>query len=115
MVYRYKCTLDRIVDGDTLDAWVQLGYKVSLHKRIRLYGINTPESRTRDLEEKARGLASKQRLIDLVAQEFWLVSHDQGKYGRCLGTIYKDEHFATSINQQMVDEGFAVVYHGGKR
>ena len=79
MVYRYKCTLDRIVDGDTLDAWVQLGFKVSLHKRIRLYGINTPESRTRDLEEKARGLASKQRLIDLVAQEFWLVSHDQGK------------------------------------
>ena len=115
MLYRYKCQLDRIVNGDTLDAWVQLGFKVSLHKRVRLYGINSPESRTRDLEEKARGLASKEHLTKLVTPEFYLVSHDQGKYGRCLGTIYKDEKFGTSINQQMVDSGFAVVYLGGKR
>ena len=115
MTYSYKCNLDRIVDGDTLDAWIQLGFKVSLHKRIRLYGINSPVSRTRDLKEKARGLASKEHLAKLMTQEFWLISHDQGKYGRCLGTIFKDETSATSINQQMVNAGYAVAYFGGKK
>ena len=62
-MYTYKAKLDRVVDGDTVDAHIDLGFDITIHKRIRLAGIDTPESRTRDLEEKARGLASKDKLI----------------------------------------------------
>ena len=65
-MYTYKAKLDRVVDRDTVDAYIDLGFDISVHKRIRLAGIDSPESRTRDLEEKARGLASKDRLIDLL-------------------------------------------------
>ena len=68
-MYTYKAKLDRVVDGDTVDAYIDLGFDISVHKRIRLAGIDSPESRTRDLEEKARGLASKDRLIDLLKDE----------------------------------------------
>ena len=60
-MYTYKIKLDRVVDGDTIDAYIDLGFDVSVKKRIRFVGINTPESRTRDLEEKAKGLAAKQK------------------------------------------------------
>ena len=64
-MYNYKISLLRVVDGDTIDAEIDLGFDISVHKRIRLAGIASPESRTRDLEEKQRGLASKERLINL--------------------------------------------------
>ena len=88
-----------------------------------MYGINTPESRTRDLEEKARGLASKKRLIELLEQHegnLIVQTNKKGKYGRYLGTIFVDEItvdgvYDTNINRQLIEEGFAVEYFGGKR
>ena len=112
-MYTYKAILDRVVDGDTIDANINLGFDITIHKRIRLAGIDTPESRTRDLEEKKRGLASKQRLIELLGEgNFILESKEVGKYGRVLGTILIDD---VNINETLVEEGFAVEYWGGKK
>ena len=91
-MYTYKIKLDRVIDGDTIDAYIDLGFDVSIKKRIRFMGINTPESRTRDLEEKARGLAAKDRLKAILegANTIQLKSHGLGKYGRCLGELHVD-------------------------
>lgn len=112
-MYTYKAKLDRVVDGDTVDAHIDLGFDITIHKRIRLAGIDTPESRTRDLEEKARGLASKDRLIELLEDgNFILESKEVGKYGRVLGTLIIED---MNINKTLVEEGFAVEYWGGKK
>ena len=123
-MYEYEIkSVDHIVDGDTFDCTVDLGFNISHKIRVRMYGINTPESRTRDLEEKARGLASKKRLIELLEQHegnLIVQTNKKGKYGRYLGTIFVDENGGdgvhdTNINRQLIDEGFAVEYFGGKR
>jgi len=109
-MYEYKAKLDRVVDGDTVDALVDLGFDVWVKKRIRLEGIDAPETRTRDLEEKDRGLVTKERLTGLLEAsngEFVLVSHGVGKYGRCIGTIYIDKE---NINQLLLSEGLAEKY-----
>ena len=112
-MYTYKAKLDRVVDGDTVDAHIDLGFDITIHKRIRLAGIDTPESRTRDLEEKARGLASKDKLIELLGDgDFILESKEVGKYGRVLGTLLVDD---VNINDTLVEEGYAVEYWGGKK
>ncbi len=112
-MYTYKAKLDRVVDGDTIDAHINLGFDITIHKRIRLAGIDTPESRTRDLEEKARGLASKDRLVELLGEgSFILESKEVGKYGRVLGTLHVED---VNINETLVEEGFAVEYWGGKK
>ena len=117
-MYEYKVkSVDHIVDGDTFDCTVDLGFNISHKIRVRMYGINTPESRTRDLEEKARGLASKKRLIKLLEQHegnLIVQTNKKGKYGRYLGTIFADE-IGININKQLIEEGFAVEYFGGKR
>ena len=113
-IYNAKCI--RVVDGDTVDASIDLGFDVSVHKRIRLTGIDTPESRTRDLEEKARGLASKARLIELLeGGDFILESREVGKFGRVLGTLYTINEESININDKLVEEGYAVEYWGGKK
>ena len=115
-MYTYKAKLDRIIDGDTVDAHIDLGFDITIHKRIRLTGIDTPESRTRDLEEKARGLASKARLIELLGDgDFILESREVGKFGRVLGTIYTIAEESININDTLVEEGYAVEYYGGKK
>ena len=124
-MYEYKIkSVDHLVDGDTFDCTVDLGFNISHKIRVRMYGINTPESRTRDLEEKARGLESKERLYTLLSSGFIdgnsliVVTNKKGKYGRYLGTIYrqrKDGNEQLNINDCMVNEGFAVEYFGGKR
>ena len=112
-MYTYKAKLDRVIDGDTVDANIDLGFDITIHKRIRLAGIDTPESRTRDLEEKARGLASKDKLIELLGDgNFVLESKEVGKYGRVLGTLHIDD---MNINDTFVKEGFAVEYDGGTK
>ena len=112
-MYTYKAKLDRVVDGDTVDAHIDLGFDITIHKRIRLAGIDSPESRTRDLEEKKRGLASKDRLIELLGDgDFILKSEEVGKYGRVLGTLHNNK---LNINKTLVQEGFAVEYWGGKK
>ena len=122
-MYTYKIKLDRIIDGDTIDAYIDLGFDVSIKKRVRFAGINTPESRTRDLEEKARGLAAKHRLKNLLegANEIQLKSHGVGKYGRCLGELHIDvvdgqeKLTLENVNELLIKEGHATEYHGGKR
>ncbi len=104
--------MTKIVDGDTLDALIDLGFEVHIKRRIRLKGINSPESRTKDLEEKKLGLAAKRRLGELLeASEgnFVLLSHGVGKYGRCLGEIFIQEG-EESVNQQLINEGHAKEY-----
>jgi micrococcal nuclease len=109
-VYEYNAKLDRIIDGDTVDALIDLGFDVWVKRRIRLYGIDAPETRTRDLEEKQQGLLTKDRLTGLLEAsdgEFILVSHGIGKYGRCLGTLFIEER---NINELLISEGLAEVY-----
>ena len=117
-MYTYLITLDRVIDGDTIDAIINLGFNVQVKKRIRFMGINTPESRTRDLEEKARSSAPnarKQELLETCAC-ITLKSHGVGKYGRCLGELYLElDEEAVNLNQLLISEGHAVEYFGGKR
>ena len=110
----YNATLERIVDGDTFDCCIDLGFDVKLHKqRVRLSGIDTPESRTRDLAEKKLGLAAKERLKELCIGKFKVKSLGKGKYGRILGIPYTET--GEDICQMLIDEGHAVEYHGGKK
>lgn len=120
-MYIYKAKLDRVVDGDTLDAIIDLGFDITVHKRIRLTGINTPESRTRDLEEKKRGLAAKEALLTMLTKEnqndyFVVESEKVGKYGRVLGTLHIEiDDKECCINKKLIEDGHAVEYFGGKR
>ena len=116
-MYTYNARLDRVVDGDTVDAFIDLGFDTHVKKRIRLYGMDAWESRTRDKEEKVKGLAAKARLIQILDEnenEFILVSHGVGKFGRCLGELFITSD-SDSINNQLVLEGHAKKYNGGKR
>ena len=97
---------------------VDLGFKTWKETTIRFYGINTPESRTRDLEEKARGKAATARLCAILDKndgKFVLKSHGVGKFGRCLGELFVDSLGDVSINTQLITEGHGVEYFGGKR
>ena len=120
-MYTYKIEVIKVIDGDTIDAKIDLGFDVAVKKRIRFMGINTPEARTRDLEEKARGLAAKARVKELLseADEIQLISHGVGKFGRCLGelNLCNSEGGLTlvNLNKKLIEEGHAVVYNGGKR
>lgn len=117
-MYTYKARLIRVIDGDTVDAEIDLGFDVFVRQRIRLYGINTPESRTTDLEEKERGLAAKQRLIELLPKEFVVetILNKRGKYGRVLGILQVpgENETLTNVNDLLVEEGHAVRYMLGK-
>ena len=116
-MFEYNATVTRVVDGDTIDAIVDLGFSTFKKVRIRMHGINAPESRTRDLEEKKKGLAAKARLIEMLEEnknEFILVSHGVGKFGRCLGEIFLNKK-ENSINKQLIWEGHGTEYFGGKR
>ena len=122
-MYTYKAILDRVVDGDTIDVKIDLGFDVSIKKRVRFAGINAPESRTRDLEEKARGLAAKDRVKAILAENpsFTLESTEIGKYGRVLGKIHisildgVEGLTQICLNEQLIKEKHAVEYWGGKR
>lgn len=123
-MYNYNAKCTRVVDGDTIDATIDLGFGVHIKKRIRLAGINAPESRTRNKVEKKLGLAAKDRLISMLggaANCFELESTELGKYGRVLGRLHinklagKDILTQVCINDSLVKEGYAVEYDGGKR
>ena len=122
-MYEYKCKILRVVDGDTVDVDIDLGFGVWMHKeRVRMMGIDTPESRTRDRVEKAFGLASKDRLkellpigsIQVLKTEIDRSGEDKkGKFGRILGDfITDDERRCTDI---LIEEGYAVAYFGGSK
>ena len=117
-LFHYKAAVDRIVDGDTIDVTLDLGFDIRLKSRIRFHGINAPESRTKDPVEKEAGLAAKRYVDDwIAAQEGQVIIQttldDRGKYGRILGRILNDE--GDCLNDEMVSLGHAVPYFGGKR
>ena len=112
-MYQYKVKVVKVIDGDTIDVDVDLGFSVVLAKqRVRLHGIDTPESRTRDKEEKVRGLLSKKFLLGMcpVGSTINLHSHGKGKFGRILGEIYEVDDNVVSINKKMCNEAYAVPY-----
>jgi micrococcal nuclease len=117
-LYHYRATVVRVVDGDTVDVMLELGFNVSLKERVRLYGINAPEARTRDKSEKVKGLAAKDFVVEWTedhADEIVIVTRidKRGKYGRVLGTIMTES--GENLNELMIKEGHAVEYFGGKR
>ena len=121
--YIYKAKLERVVDGDTVDALIDLGFDTWVKKRIRYMGVDAWESRTRNLAEKEKGLAAKARnkeLIEKVSSRpgyFLLKSHGVGKYGRVLGEIFiqDEDKNEINVNQLLIMEGHAYVYEGGKK
>ena len=112
-MFEYKCEVIKVVDGDTVDVNIDVGFSIFHKARVRMYGMDTPESRTRDLDEKARGLISKQFIVDKVAnaKEIIIKTHKdgKGKFGRVLGKIFID---GENINQSMIDQSLAVEYYG---
>ena len=134
----YNARLIKGVDGDTADAWIDLGFSISVKKRIRFVNVDTWESRTRDLEEKKKGLLAKARNKELLEQGvFKLKSFGTGKYGRVLGEVFVSpdvvgEHITecianpeskidlssdgwVSVNDILMEEGHAYEYDGGKK
>ena len=112
-MYEYRCNITRVVDGDTVDAEIDCGFDIIYKSRIRLYGIDKPESRTRNLEEKARGKLASQFIKDKIA-EAKLVKvktklDKKGKFGRVLGSIIADD---LDLNQTMIEKHLAVAYFG---
>ena len=137
-VREYQCELVKVLDGDTIDCYIDLGFNLKIKKRIRYMGIDTWESRTRDLEEKAKGLKAKARNKELLESGvFKLKSFGTGKFGRVLGEIFVDpdvvgDHIMeciadpihdidlssdgwVSINDILMEEGHAYEYYGGKK
>ena len=121
--YIYRGKLERVVDGDTIDALIDVGFDIWVKKRIRYSGIDTWESRTRDLAEKAKGLEAKARNKELLMEVssksgyFRLKSHGVGKYGRVLGEIFIEDKEGKqyNINKTLISEGHAYVYEGCKK
>ena len=121
--YIYRGKLERVVDGDTIDALIDVGFDIWIKKRIRYSGIDTWESRTRNLEEKAKGLEAKARNKELLMEVssksgyFRLKSFGVGKYGRVLGEVYIEDKEGKqyNINKTLISEGHAYIYEGGKK
>ena len=113
-MYEYRCKLNRVVDGDTVDVDIDLGFGVWLKKeRVRLYGIDTPESRTRDKVEKKFGKLAKQFLVDWIEQydHILVESSAKGKFGRILGNLYDPEK-KECWNEMAIEAHHAVPYEG---
>jgi len=113
-MYKYRCIIVRVVDGDTVDVDIDLGFGIWLKKqRIRLFGVDTPESRTRDLEEKKYGLLAKEFVKSYLQKDSEQIlqtkTDERGKFGRILGEFVADD---TTVNQLLIDTHNAVAYHG---
>ena len=115
--------INRVVDGDTIDVTIDLGFDLSKKERVRVAGVDTPEKRTRDLEEKALGIDAtnwlKEKLEGAIDGEDDLVIRTElvggmGRYGRLLGWLYIGDS-TVSLNEQMIDEGYAWCYDGGTK
>ena len=130
--FEYNAKLIKVLDGDTIDAWIDLGFDLMIKKRIRYMGIDTWESRTKNLEEKKLGLAAKARNRELLEKgNFKVVSHGTGKFGRVLGEVFVDPEVMEgvsipecidkssdgllSVNDILMAEGHAYEYFGGKK
>ena len=116
-------SIDKVVDGDTIDVTIDLGFDLYKKERVRVAGVDTPEKRTRNLEEKALGLDAtawiKDKLEGAVDGDDDLIIRTEldggvGKYGRLLGWLYIGDA-TVSLNEKMIDEGYAWAYDGGKK
>ena len=122
--YNFRVTkINRVVDGDTIDVTIDLGFDLTKKERVRVAGVDTPEKRTRDKEEKALGIDAtnwlKEKLQTAVAGDDDLIIRTElvggvGKYGRLLGWLYIGDE-RVSINEEMIGEGYAWPYDGGKK
>ena len=122
--YNFRVTeINRVVDGDTIDVTIDLGFDLYKKERVRIAGVDTPEKRTRDLDEKALGLDAtnwmKEKLEDAINGESELTIRTElkggmGKYGRLLGWLYVGDD-DVSLNEQMITEGYAWAYDGGTK
>ena len=113
-MYEYACKVERVVDGDTIDVVLDLGFDILYKSRVRLYGIDTPESRTRNLDEKARGKMASAFLKEAIDNGNKVViqtklKDSRGKFGRVLGDVVVD---GININQSMIDNYHAAAYFG---
>ena len=123
--YNFRVTsIDRVLDGDTIDVTIDLGFDLYKKERVRVAGVDTPEKRTRDLEEKELGIDAtnwlKEKLDGAIAGDDDLVIRTElvggvGKYGRLLGWLYIGGDASSSLNEQMIDEGYAWPYDGGTK
>ena len=122
--YNFRVTkIKKVLDGDTIDVVIDLGFDLTKTERVRIAGVDTPEKRTRDLEEKALGLDAtnwlKEKLTETIKGEDELTIRTElkggvGKYGRLLGWLYiGDSNLA--LNKQMIEQGYAWEYDGGKK
>ena len=111
-LYTYKAVVNRVVDGDTCELSIVLGFTVSWKSTCRFYGINTAELRSKDSAEKAKAYAARDRVLTLVppGSTILIKSRDLDKYGRPLVDIYTGENFSIHLNQLLVDEGLAKTY-----
>ncbi len=122
--YNFRVTkIKKVLDGDTIDVVIDLGFDLAKTERVRIAGVDTPEKRTRNLEEKALGLDAtnwlKEKLNDTIKGEDELVVRTElvggvGKYGRLLGWLYVGDS-DISLNEQMIEEGYAWAYDGGTK
>lgn len=111
--YFYPATLDRVIDGDTIVCNLDLGFHIQYWTKIRFYGVNSAESRTRDKREKEAGLRAKARLIELLdGADLHIQSFGVGKYGRVLGILYDNRK---NLFDVLLKEGHLRPYDGGKR
>lgn len=116
-MYIYKCKINKVIDGDTVEIDLDLGFNVVLsNQKVRMAGIDTPESRTSNTEEKIRGMISKKRLSEKLPTGSWQKiqtlkpDSNDDKFGRILGVFILDD--GTSLNQWMIDNNYAVLYQG---
>ena len=111
-MYEYNCKVKRVVDGDTVDVVIDLGFDIHFATRVRLYGMDTPESRTRNKDEKVRGLMSKDFLKEWMEKDDVIIrtrKDKKGKFGRVLGEMLGR---GENVNKLMVKECYAVEYYG---
>lgn len=115
-MYTYKIKeIIRVVDGDTVDVLIDLGFGITKKERVRIAGIDAPETRTKDLEEKRFGYEAKSFLESYLTEDLIIIKTEkEGKYGRILGWLYVND-LKTSVNDLMIKEGYAWVYDGGKK
>ena len=118
-MYKYGAKLLRVVDGDTADVMIDLGFDVWTKARLRFKGVDTWEKRTRNLEEKAKGILASEftkKHLELNDGKFTIQSYGKGKYGRVLAEIFIDlDGEETSLNKLLIENGHAYIYDGGKK
>jgi micrococcal nuclease len=113
-MYEYKCLTVRVIDGNTIDAEVDLGFNVLVRQRIKLHGVLAPDIRSFNESDKQRAIQARQRLTELVGKEFYCntVMNKRGKAGRTLGYVYiiDENENRIDVNQTLINEGLATRY-----